>query len=139
MNSPWKISVSFKNQSNQVPVKPISVSSLNVPFWYIRGLCVNCARSMRENIIVSSNLTRTDRMRSNDRGSSPVMKLMEGIFHNGKGGCEQIINRLRLVSRPNVLFGLQLCDKSETSSTEELSSYIHSALVFMQNYLNKQT
>lgn len=80
INSPWKISVSFKNQSNQVPLKPISVSSSNAPFWYIRGLCVNCARSMRENIIVSSNLTRTDRMRSNDNGSSPVMKLREGIF-----------------------------------------------------------
>lgn len=89
--SPWKISVSFKNQSNQVPANPISVSSLNAPFWYIRGLCVNCARSMRENIIVSSNLTRTDRMRSNDKGSSPVMKLREGIYQTERG-CSLIKN-----------------------------------------------
>ena len=78
--SPWNISVSFRNQSNQLPVKPMSVSSLKAPFWYIRGLCVNCARSMRENMMVSSSLTRTDRMRSNDSGSSPVMKLSEGIL-----------------------------------------------------------
>ena len=75
-----------------MPGKPISVSSVKAPFWYIRGLWVNCARSMRENIIVSSNLTRTERMRSNDNGSSPVMKLREGIFPNG-GGL-RAINRL---------------------------------------------
>lgn len=69
---PWKHSVSWRNQRSQLCV-PSWGTWLKAPGWYILGLCANCARSMREKMMVSSRRVRMERMRSRESGSSASM------------------------------------------------------------------
>lgn len=48
----------------------------------MRGLWANWARSMREKMMVSSSLMSTERILSSDNGSSPIMKLSDGILED---------------------------------------------------------